>query len=229
MEKKKKSVGKIILEVFEWVLIIAFALFAILCLVFTRSTPTSKSSGNLFGYETRLVVSGSMEGTDEFYKDKNYSVGRIQTGSLIFLESLPSDSKSDSYKTFVNNIKVGDVLTFTPVNISQEMSITHRVISIEEKGNIKYFTTKGDAPSITATETFPQNNIIGKVTKTSYFLGCFYTNFLNNKPLVATIILVPTVAIIGYETYKIVKIVKEDKALKKASSSDKEHDEKEVK
>lgn len=229
MEKKKLSAGKIVLEVFEWILIVGFALFAITCFIFTRSVPSSKSSGNIFGYETRLVVSGSMEGDDEFYKGKDFKVGKIKTGSLIFMKSLPAKPSSDSYKTFINSIKVGDVLTFTPVEVGSELTITHRVISIEKRGTTTYFTTKGDAPSITATETFPQNNIIGKVTGTSYFLGWFYTNFLNNKPLVAVVIMVPTLAIIGVETYKIVKIVKQDKAKKKALVSDKEDKEGEEK
>ena len=226
---KSKSTGKRILNIFEWFFIVVFALFAISCLIFTASTPGSNSSGNLFGFETRLVVSGSMEGDDEFYKDKGFSIGKIKTGSLIFIESLPKDSKSETYKIKINDIKIGDVLTFTPVSVGQDISITHRVISIEEKGTTKYFTTKGDAPNITATETFPESNIIGKVTGQSYFLGCFYTYFLNNKPLVATVILIPVVCIIGYETYKIIRIVQEDKAKKKALASDKENKEKEEK
>lgn len=219
MENKRKSL-KITLNIFEWVFIVAFALLAIFCLLFSTQNVSSKSSGNIFGYETRLVVSGSMEGDEEFYKGKNFQVGKIKTGSMIFIKSIPSNTKSDDYKLFVNDIKVGDVLTFTPVHITTDISVTHRVIKIETINNNLTFTTKGDAPSITETETFPVNNIIGKVTKASYTLGTMYTNFFSNKPLIATIILVPTVAIIGGEVYKIVKIVKEDKAKKALATSE---------
>ena len=120
----------------------------------------------------------------------------------------------------MNSIVIGDVLTFTPTEIVQETSVTHRVIDIKNNGGILTFTTKGDAPSITATETFPANNIIGKVTGSSYFLGSLYTNFFSNKPLVATIILIPMAGIMVYEAYKITKIVKEDKAAKKVKEAE---------
>ena len=212
--EKKNSKSKIVVNILEWAGIIIFAAFAIFCLLFATQNPTSKSSGNVFGYETRLVVSASMEGEDSFYKDKNFSIGKIKTGSLVFMKSLPGDKKSDAYRLFIEGIKEGDVLTFTPQVISNEISITHRVIKIEKNNNVTYFTTKGDAPGIEAEETFPENNIIGKVTWTSHFLGVMYTNFFSNKPLIAVVILVPTLTIMGFEVYKIVKIVKEDKAEK---------------
>lgn len=220
-EKKKWTKKRIILEVVEWFLVIFCVTFVVFVAVFASKNPTSNSSASIFGYETRMVVSGSMEGSDEFYKDKNYKVGKIQTGSLIFIDSAPINNVwepssgrtaySTEFTNYISKIEVGTVVTFTPTSGSVMEAITHRVINIETKGNLTYYTTHGDAVEEGNNEVFPANNLIGIVFKSSKFLGDLYNNFFTNKPVIATVIIVPCAAIIVYEIIKIVKIVKEDK------------------
>lgn len=224
-EKQKWTKKRIILEVFEWLgVVICIGIVAFIA-VFASNKPTEKSSGSVFGFETRLVISGSMEGTDEFYKDKDYKIKKIETGSVVFIDSIPindvfKDSHRSEYtekfKNYVSKISINDVVTFTPMD-SPTVPITHRVTNIETLSNGKIkFTTHGDANEAGIIESFYAENLIGKVTGNSKFVGDLYVNFFAKKWPVAIVIVVPCLAVMTYEIIKVVKIVKEDKKQKLA-------------
>lgn len=219
-EKQKWTKKRIFLEVAEWLGVVVCILIVAFIAVFASNKPTEKSSGSVFGYETRLVVSGSMEGSDEFYKGKDYKIKKIQTGSVVFIDSVPinevfKDSQreeySDKFKDYLSKINLNDVVTFTPMD-SPTVPITHRVTKIETlvNGKVRY-TTHGDANEEGSYEVFYAENLIGRVTGTSKFVGDLYVHFFAKKWPVAIVIAVPCLAVMSYEIIKIVKIVKQDK------------------
>ena len=75
-----------------------------------------------FGLRTFVVVSGSMEPT-------------IATGSIAIARPVPSQ-----------NLQIGDVIAFSPSSAAS-LPIIHRIVKIEERHGVRYFTTRGDANS----------------------------------------------------------------------------------
>lgn len=229
-EKTKWTKKKIILEVFEWIGVVFCVLVVAFIAVFASNKPSSKSSGSIFGYETRLVVSGSMEGSDDFYKNegKDFKIKKISVGSAVFIDSIPVNDVfkdnahkeyTDTFKDYISKISVNDVLTFTPMD-SPTVPITHRVIDIETHADGKVmYTTHGDANEDGVNEKFYAENIIGKVIGSSKFVGDLYNNFFTKKWAVAIVIVTPCLAVMTFEIVKIVKIVKEDKKQKLALES----------
>ena len=233
MEKNTKSKRKIIGTIIEWVLIVLAVLYVAFVAVFASKKPSNNTSSTVFGFQTRLVVSGSMEADKSYYKGKDYKVKQIKTGALVFLRGAPksteiynTDNKySAEMMKFINTISVGDVVTFIPEKGTRD-SITHRVVSKTQVGDKIRFETRGDVATSageSVVESFNAENLEGKVIGTSPFLGWMYRKVFNNKPLIATLIITPCAVIAIYEIFKIVKIIKEDKAetaLENGSSSD---------
>jgi signal peptidase I len=88
-----------------------------LCLAATMLLPAA------FGYHRYVITGGSMTGT-------------YDRGSIVFDKPVP-----------VSNLKVGDVITYSPpASTGVHGLITHRIISVKdgEKGGVSY-RTKGDA------------------------------------------------------------------------------------
>lgn len=229
-EKTKWTKKKIILEVFEWIGVVFCVLVVAFIAVFASNKPSSKSSGSIFGFETRLVVSGSMEGSDDFYKNegKDFKIKKISVGSAVFIDSIPVNDVfkdnahkeyTDTFKNYISKISINDVLTFTPMD-SPTVPITHRVINIETRADGKVmYTTHGDANEDGVNEKFYAENIIGKVIGSSKFVGDLYNNFFTKKWAVAIVIVTPCLAVMTFEIIKIFKIVKEDKKQKLALES----------
>ncbi|MDX6649842.1 MAG: signal peptidase [Solirubrobacteraceae bacterium] len=77
----------------------------------------------LLGYERYVITGGSMTGT-------------YDRGSILFAEKVPS-----------SDLKVGDVITFTPPPDSGHRGlVTHRILSIHhDRRQGRFYRTKGDA------------------------------------------------------------------------------------
>lgn len=227
VEKKPKHTKKqIIGSIIDWVLVVIAVGFAAFVFIFASKNPTSTSQASIFGKQTLLVTSGSMEAKDEYYENKDYQIKKIQTGSLIFLDAATADeNKMDSnrqytaeFKQFIETIQIGDVVTFVP-ETGGSYYITHRVVkkyTLEVNGVEKVrLETRGDVADSQGdqeTEKFYAENVIGKVTGTNYALGWLYLNVFSNKAVIIVIIIAISGSIIIYEVVKVIKIVKEDKA-----------------
>ena len=74
----------------------------------------------LFGLRPFVVISGSMEPT-------------ISTGSIAITRPVKT-----------NELETGDVIAFNP-SADNGLPIVHRIVKIEERNGIRYFTTRGDA------------------------------------------------------------------------------------
>lgn len=115
----------------------------------------------LFGIESRIVLSGSMEPL-------------IHTGSVCFVNT------NAKYEDVV----VGDVVAFS----SSAGDVTHRVISIQEKG----FETKGDANEASDGISVTEKNFRGKTLFSVPYAG--YAIHFIKRPVVFSVIVVIFVA-----------------------------------
>jgi len=106
-------------------------------------TPVTQLAG---GLQLLAVMSGSMEPT-------------IQVGGIVGVLPTPA-----------NSLQVGDVITFA--NQSQpDVLVTHRIVSIEERGGQELLTTRGDANDSADAVAVPATRAVGRVEFTLPWLG----------------------------------------------------------
>ncbi len=112
-----------------------------------------------------------------------------------------------SVKTEPSKIKVGDVITFYSNNPNVNgITVTHRVIQVIQNGTQYNFKTKGDYNPAIDAETITQDKIVGKVYFKIPQLGRVQF-FLGSKGGWLIAILIPALAIISYDIYKIIKLI----------------------
>lgn len=128
-------------KIFKWLNnIVTFLLFTLLIGVAAMVIVTNSSGGEpeLFGYQIKTVLSGSMEPD-------------IQTGSIIAIE--PTEDKT--------NFKTGDIITFQE---EEEKLITHRITEVMEKEDTVLYRTKGDNNNAEDRKPVLSDNVIAKYT-----------------------------------------------------------------
>lgn len=150
---KPKKIGKMILEGIPYLFfLLAFLLiFDVVLSIKNRETPT------LFGFGAAVVVSPSMEDT-------------IMTGDLIIYNKIDPDK-----------LVVGDIITFWQPESQNPVTITHRIIEIEETPNGRLITTQGDnnSASLSWEVDFSETQVIGKYVAKSTLLGKVYVWFVS--------------------------------------------------
>lgn len=163
--------------------------------------------------ETKIVVSGSMDG-----EPRDYPIKTIPTGSMVVIHRVDGSD-------FYSSLKVGDVLTFDYVHpVSKEkMVVTHRIIEISENDGVYTYTLKGDSIADDPTNgsvqivTSDSGDVIGKVVGVSHWLGELVV-FLSTWMGKFCLIVIPCVLIIIYEIGNIVR------ALRMKGDTEKEND-----
>lgn len=112
-----------------------------------------------------------------------------------------------SIKTDPSKIKAGDVISFYSSNPNVHgMTVTHRVAQITQNGSEFSFRTKGDANKTMDSEVIYQDKVVGKVYFKIPQLGKVQF-FLGSKGGWLIAILIPALAIISYDIYKIIKLI----------------------
>ena len=149
-----------------------------------------------------------------------YEIKDIPTNSMVFIEVVPEDE--EEAEKWYADLKIGDVLTFKYVYVTQE-TITHRITGISPNSYGGYTirlegdNKNSDADTLTQTidtsEKNSPNYIIGKVTGQSYALGTFVTALKSPIGLIF-IVIIPALAIVVYEIFKIVTLLTSDKKKK---------------
>ena len=217
--KKEHRALKITTNIIIYSILAIFVSFSIFALI---SKFTMKSEGgamNFFGHETRIVLTGSMEGSDEFYNEHpEYEIKKINTKDAVFIDTVPNDE--EKAQAFYHDIKVGDVLTFI-YQAAGNVVVTHRVIAIEENAHHIVFTLRGDNPSgdkiVYPTDDRIQTVasdtglIIGKVTGVNTFLGNLLYTLSSNKIVLVLLVIVPCGTIALYEIGKVVYYIYKNK------------------
>lgn len=186
--------------VFKWINRIVSTALTILLIAVAGLVLTTKLSGGepqVFGYQFKTVLSGSME--PEFL-----------TGSVIAVEPMEGEERQ--------NLKEGDVITFME---SADKLITHRIIEVKETGNGAVYTTKGDNNNAPDTEPVLADNVVAKYTGiTIPFLG-YAVNFAQTQNG-AFLLLVPGLFLVGYSIFTIWQALRELDKMNKKGSSEKE-------
>ena len=188
-----------------YILITLLMLFCLIMMVLFKDI--NRGEVEIFGLKAKTVLSSSMEETSLF-DTSSYEIKSLKRNALVVIDEI------DNF----DDIKVGDVLTFKYVIGAEQKVITHRVIKIEEKPGGYLITLKGDNVNgednvqiidTTLAET-SYNYIIGKVVWSNYFLGIVITILKTKIGIVFTVI-TPSLFLIIYEIYKLVKLWRENK------------------
>lgn len=143
--------------------------FLILALLFTLLQKMNNGDSNLFGYQFKTVLSGSME--PEF-----------MTGSIIAVKQVNSET------TF----SPGDIVTY----MSKENTlITHRIIDVEKEQSV--FITKGDNNAGADVDSLLVHNIVGKYTGlTIPYIG-YVLQIVNSKQGALWFLVLPGILLLG--------------------------------
>ena len=208
-----KTIAKICANVLLYVFI-ALCLFGVIVTITAKKDPDGTAT--IFGKQLRFVQSSSMEKCD-LTDVSDFKIKDIPVKSLIFIDVVPEDA--NKAEDWYADLKVGDVLTFKYVYVTQE-TITHRITSIEKKPTGGYIielegdNKNADASTLKQTIdtslTDSPNYVIGKVTGKSYLLGLLVYALKTPAGLICIVILPATVILI-LELLHIIRIVNADK------------------
>ena len=213
--------------------VLTYAFLAICIFVLAIAISSKKDSdgaATVFGKQLRFIRSDSMEKST--YTDvSNYKIKDLPKKTLIIVETVPKNEVKR--EEWFSKLRVGDVLTFRYVFVSQE-TVTHRITSIEKKETGGYIIKlKGDNATsknstgtqvIDTSATESLNYVIGKVTGESRFLGVLIYALKTPVGIVCIVIL-PSVIIIGWELVKIIGVLQEGKRKKAKEESEKQQSE----
>lgn len=196
-----KQISKTIAMILSWtlfallILIIGFLAYYLIC------TNIYASKGEKFEPKFSLytIISPSMEPNIKVYD--------------VILNTRVDDPK---------DIKVGDVITFISTsNISNGMTVTHRVTKIVNGPNGLEFKTKGDNNLSEDTDTAKAHNVLGKVLLKIPQLGRLQF-FLSSNGGWLIVIVCPALFIIVNDVFKIIKLNNVKKSITDAEGSDDE-------
>lgn len=123
---------------------------------------------DFFGYEVKVVQSGSMEPA-------------IQTGSIVVV------AQTNDYRT-------DDVITFQSDN-RMGVPVTHRVVDVAGEGQRARYVTKGDANEEADSVTVPVYRVLGEVVTTVPYVG-YLINFAREPLGFALLVGLPAAIII---------------------------------
>ena len=147
---------------------------------------------DIMGYRLYVVQSGSMEPD-------------IQTGSLVI-------SKRESPE----NLVIGDVVTFKSKDDSTTL-VTHRIEQISKENGELSFITKGDANDVIDLEPVKPENIIARVQYDIPYLG-YMTEFIKTKQGMLLVVIIPAIALLLIEIFKLIGYASELDKQKKAQN-----------
>ena len=167
----------------KWINNLVTGILMVLLIGVASMVVISKASGGepqLFGYQIKTVLSGSME-------------PGIKTGSIIAV-------KLDIDK---DNLKEGDVITFRE---SEDMLITHRITEVTKNGDSVLYRTKGDNNNAEDMNPVLSANVVAMYTGfTVPYLG-YFANFTQSKNG-AFLLLVPGFLLLLYSAFSIWKVL----------------------
>ncbi|MEK5214615.1 signal peptidase I SipW [Psychrobacillus sp. FSL H8-0487] len=162
----------------KWINNIVSGILMILLISVATVVVISKASGGepqLFGYQIKTVLSGSMEPD-------------IQTGSIIGVKL--AEEK--------NNFKKGDVITFQ----EEKILITHRITEVVESGDSILYRTKGDNNNAEDMNPVISDNVVAQYTGFTVPYVGYFVNFSQSKNG-ALLLLIPGFLLLIYSAYTI--------------------------
>lgn len=157
-------------------------------------TKLSGGEPEVFGYQLKTVLSGSME--PEF-----------QTGSIIAVETVEDGS----------GFAEGDIITFME---SQDKLVTHRVIEVHESSDGVFYTTKGDNNNAPDSSPVLAENVVSEYAGITVPYVGYIINFAQTPNGALVFLVLPGVLMIGYSSITIWRALGELEKSKNAASTD---------
>lgn len=176
-----KKVLKILSNIITAVLFMNLILMAFLVI-------SSKASGGepqVFGYQLKTVLSGSMEPT-------------FKTGSIIAVKPVDSEERKSLSK--------GEIITF---QASEKKLITHRIIGIKTSGNHMMYETKGDNNKTADLEPVLSENVKAVYSGFTIPYAGYLIDFAQSKEGSAILLIVPGLLLLGYAGFSIFQALRE--------------------
>lgn len=186
----KRTRENVLGVVINVVLIIAI-IITFLCTYTAYVTKNGSGVPDILGYEPFSIQSDSMK---PFF----------EKGDLVIDKRVEDTSK----------LKVGDVITFWTIIDGQKVLNTHRITSIEEGDNFRYFVTKGDNNSAEDSLTVHESEIVGIYHKHIKNLGGVL-DFLQTSKGFFCIIVLPVFAFFLYYLVSFFRVLFEYQSEKK--------------
>lgn len=216
-----KIAGNVLLYV-----VLAIALLAVLLSVATKKD--ADGAATVLGKQIRIVRSDSMERCEET-DVSGYAIKDLPVKTLLLIDVVPTDEKEA--KEWYEAVKEGDVLTFR-YQYTEQVTITHRVTKITEKGEGYLIELAGDnkasedtlTQTIDTTDKESYNYVIGKVVWANFPLG-WLVYALKTPAVVVCLIIIPCVIVIVLEIVKIVNVLGESKREKVREEAKKKEEE----
>lgn len=193
----KKQTKQMVLKVLNHGTTVLLFLLLISMTFFVISSKASGGEPEIFGYQLKTVLSGSMD-------------PGIKTGSVIAVKP------GGDMKRF----QPGDVITFQE---EDGKLITHRVTEVVDSGGNIMYRTKGDNNDAEDLNPVLSENVVAEYTGfTIPYLG-YFINFSQSQNG-AFLLLIPGVILLGYAAITIWRAIKEldvpkEKSVKEENSS----------
>lgn len=183
------------LKVFSNIVTVVLFINLILIVCLVISSKASGGEPQIFGYQVKTVLSGSMEPT-------------FMTGSVIAVKPLNQEESKSLAKD--------DIITF---QTADDMLITHRVVDVVKSGDQVMYETKGDNNNAPDLDLVLSDNVRGQYANfTVPYIGYFF-NFSQSKAGSAILMVVPGLLLLGYASYTIYTTLRElDSKVKKADN-----------
>ncbi len=184
MKRQVKSMKKILKVISNLITLVLF-LNLILMAFLVISSKASKGETQLFGYQLKSVLSGSMEPT-------------FLTGSIIGVKPLNSEARS--------KLKKDDIITF---KTNEGILVTHRIIGVTESGQNILYVTKGDNNNASDQDPVLSDNVVAIYSGfTMPYIG-YFINFAQSKEGTALLLVGPGILLLGYAAFIIYRGLKE--------------------
>ncbi|NLD23842.1 MAG: signal peptidase I [Bacteroidales bacterium] len=201
MEKKKKSVGKVIANVIFYLVALLVIVFSIFSIIAKQNFGVAK----VFGYSPIVVLSDSMHGNQEDSFNK---------GDLIVIKSVKDTS----------TLAEGDIITFYDMSIIDNKKVpnSHRIIDVIETSNGLFFQTQGDNA---LTNPRPDQVLV----KDSDVIGQYVFNIKGAGTILSKlqtplgfflVVVLPAVIFLIYEIFLFMRIIILEKMKKKPAIVD---------
>lgn len=155
-----------------------FLIFIVCMMAFSKA---SGEQPNVFGYELKTVLSGSMEPF-------------LQTGSVIVVRQTGNDEQFNE----------GDIVTF---QTEERVLVTHRIIGVEKNEYIM----KGDNNDGADVNPVHEQNIVGKYAGITIPYVGYVMNLVNSKSGSAFMLIIPGLLLLGYAVKTIIGSCKVNK------------------
>lgn len=172
---KKKENKKVV----KWINRLVSGILMVLLITVAALVVISKVSGGepqLFGYQFKTVLSGSME-------------PGIETGSIISVKQAVDKT----------NFKEGDVITFLE---DEGILITHRITEVVGSGDSVLYRTKGDNNNAEDMNPVQAINVVAEYTGFTVPYVGYFVNFSQSKNG-ALLLLIPGFILLIYSAFTI--------------------------